>query len=298
MRRLASCAADERAGETHSDDYYRRAATEEYLADLAEDGLYNAEKHSNMVTKAWQYIKEAFIDMLRKAGFNMELSDDELRYVLWKSHNNLREGVEKVAKDAVLKDRAGIKDYVEDGEPVKSVAEGYEPTARSTEQRTENGEFFRDPWRTVDDINRELRELYRRIGAEGYDAVRDDIVRLRAERDAILNGGTRNEEGGMGAAAESGGAGGAVPPSGGEPPVEPPTPTPEPQPESLPPTGYDRPRTAIEQAQAVAMKVVSDTKASLEECNSARRELDDSLKSLHKAMRLQKEYDKEQARQW
>ena len=88
-----------------------------------------------------------------------------------------------------------------------------------------NGEE-NSPSRTVDDINRELREVYRRIGAEGYDAVRDDIVRLRAERDAIHNGGTRKEEGGTGAAAESGGAGGGVPPSGGEPP----TPTPEPQP--------------------------------------------------------------------
>ena len=627
-------AADEREGVEHSDDYYRRAATEEYLAELSEDGLYNAEKHSSLAVKAWQYIKESFINMLRRAGFSMELTDDELRYTLWKSHENLRQTAVEMAKDAVLKDKAGIKEYVEDGEPVKSVAEGYEPVARSTDgqstdgvigegdvrynnkksqpnelqkaglnhlssqtadvaklgQKTEfaknglkkvltkykgvkkpkgfltdlsielgldldnrgshygdfvdangnvfsirvanhnadasnykehgnpeinnigiviksrrkkntfkpdkdvkaqeyvylkediakadgdvlsqiaeslaelfetgeytdktglakvnvspeiqtitknfknwfgdwenepenaskvvdedgrpkvvlhgtpnnvfhvfdpeksgsstdagwlgkgfyffgnapdyarqyagrngrvlevyldiknpyyandedmnrlaeandpklseqfrqeledegydgvyyngdlneewvafhpeqiksatenNGDFsrenpdirFRDPSRTVDDINRELREVYRRIGAEGYDAVRDDIVRLRAERDAIHNGGTRKEEGGTGAAAESGGAGGGVPPSGGEPP----TPTPEPQPEPLPPTGYDRPRTAIEQAQAVAMKVVSDTKASLEERNSARRELDASLKSLHKAMRL------------
>ena len=49
-----------------------------------------------------------------------------------------------------------------------------------------------------------------------------------------------------------------MPPGGGEPPVEPPSPTPEPAPEPsepLPATDYDRPRTAIEQAQAAAMEI-------------------------------------------
>ena len=38
--------------------------------------------------------------------------------------------------------------------------------------------------------------------------------------------------------------------------------------------------------------MVNDTKASLEQRNAARRELDASLKNIHKAMRLQKDYDR------
>ena len=48
----------------------------------------------------------------------------------------------------------------------------------------------------------------------------------------------------------------------------------------------------IEQAQAAAMKVIADTKASLEQRNAARGELGRTLRDIHKAMRLQKEYDR------
>ncbi len=117
-------AADEKEGLAHSDDYYRRAATEEYIADLAEDGLYNAEKHGSYAMRAWEYIKEKFLELIRGKGFSMDIGDDELRYTLWKSHQNLRQGAVEMAKDAVLRDKAGIKNYVEDGEPVRTVAEG------------------------------------------------------------------------------------------------------------------------------------------------------------------------------
>lgn len=63
-----------------------REATEEYLAALAERGFDSVEERT-----LWQKIKDAFIDMLRKAGVHLgfDLTDNELRYVLWKSYQNL-----------------------------------------------------------------------------------------------------------------------------------------------------------------------------------------------------------------
>ena len=68
-----------------------RTATEEYLAGLAEDTDFE-----NAVNKGWwSRIKSYFLDMLRKIGLSdyagPSLSDNELRYILWRSYENLAE---------------------------------------------------------------------------------------------------------------------------------------------------------------------------------------------------------------
>ena len=67
----------------------RRVATEEYLAGLAEDTDFeNAKAYNGW----WQKIKRAFLDMLSKIGFkNLDtvLTDNELRYILWRSYENM-----------------------------------------------------------------------------------------------------------------------------------------------------------------------------------------------------------------
>ena len=69
---------------------YRKAATEEYLASLAEDTNFE-----NINASWWQKIKELFLRMLHKIGFEdfsgVTLSDNELRYILWRSYENLAE---------------------------------------------------------------------------------------------------------------------------------------------------------------------------------------------------------------
>ena len=66
-----------------------RTATEEYLASLAEET--NFEAIENVNSGWWDKIKGFFIDMLAKAGVKLDftLSDAELRYVLWRSYQNL-----------------------------------------------------------------------------------------------------------------------------------------------------------------------------------------------------------------
>ena len=69
-----------------------RVATEEYLASLAEDTDFENIPHG-----FWQKIKRMFLAMLHAIGFDgfddmgVTLSDNELRYILWRSYENLKE---------------------------------------------------------------------------------------------------------------------------------------------------------------------------------------------------------------
>lgn len=83
-----------------------RTATEEYLASLAEETDFE-----NAKTKGWlQKIKGFFKKMLdatigRKT--NIEIRDDELRYILWRSYENLKgrdQGIGGHARDVVKRD--------------------------------------------------------------------------------------------------------------------------------------------------------------------------------------------------
>lgn len=67
-----------------------RKATEEYLASLAEDTEFE-----NINANWWRQIKDFFLNMLHKIGFEdfrgVTLTDNELRYILWRSYENLKE---------------------------------------------------------------------------------------------------------------------------------------------------------------------------------------------------------------
>ncbi len=69
-----------------------RKATEEYLAGLAERTNFENARKSGW----WQRIKQLFSEMLDKLGFSdfrgITLTDNELRYILWRSYENLKEG--------------------------------------------------------------------------------------------------------------------------------------------------------------------------------------------------------------
>lgn len=69
-----------------------RKATEEYLARLAEHINFEEARKNGW----WQRIKQFFFEMLDKLGFSdfrgVTLTDNELRYILWRSYENLKEG--------------------------------------------------------------------------------------------------------------------------------------------------------------------------------------------------------------
>lgn len=92
----------------------RRVATEEYMASLAEDVDFERIGQS----KWWQKVMDAFKKLLDKAGLieavnYCTLSDNELRYILWRSHENLvhgtaHEGVLNMADDVVMRGELGV----------------------------------------------------------------------------------------------------------------------------------------------------------------------------------------------
>ena len=102
-----------------------REATEEYLAELAERGFDNKTERS-----LWEKIKDAFLDMLRKAGISLDfkLSDNDLRYILWRSYKNLEQGnLMDVAEDTVMRNDLGIGDFSVRFREAKTEVENEEP---------------------------------------------------------------------------------------------------------------------------------------------------------------------------
>ena len=67
-------------------DWDFHTATEEYLASLAENTNFERVNPS-----VWSNIKSFFMKMLAKVGITLDepLGDNELRYILWRSHQNL-----------------------------------------------------------------------------------------------------------------------------------------------------------------------------------------------------------------
>ena len=118
-----------------------RVATEEYLASLAERTDFE-----HIPETFWQKIKSLFLDMLHAIGFEnfaskgVTLSDNELRYILWRSFEGLKEPgryrsilgeAEDVAKQAELK----VGNYGERG-----AAAQQRPTEPSTTEQQEERE--------------------------------------------------------------------------------------------------------------------------------------------------------------
>ena len=95
----------------------RRIATEEYMAGLAEDGSFK-----NVKARWWQKLKGLFMDFLRSCGFsgNRKISDNELRYVLWMSYENLRQpgrfkGILGTAARVAKEHELGVGEFAEEG---------------------------------------------------------------------------------------------------------------------------------------------------------------------------------------
>lgn len=90
----------------------RRVATEEYLAGLAEKTDF-----SDRLTGWFTKVKRYFVDMLRKIGFKYlspgSIGDNELRYILWRSYENLANpgryrAFEWEAEDVAMKYSLGV----------------------------------------------------------------------------------------------------------------------------------------------------------------------------------------------
>lgn len=83
--------------------YNSRIATEEYMARMAENGVD---------VSVWQRIKQAFNSLMRRMGINIKISDNELRYILWRSRQNLDKNKPlDLSKDVAMQYQMGVGNY-------------------------------------------------------------------------------------------------------------------------------------------------------------------------------------------
>ena len=88
--------------------YDSRVATEEYMARMAENGVD---------VSAWERIKQAFKNLLRRIGINIQINDNELKYILWRSAHNLDKNRPiDLAIDVAMQYNMGVGNYFREGE--------------------------------------------------------------------------------------------------------------------------------------------------------------------------------------
>ena len=172
-----------------------RTATEEYLASLAESS--NFEHHD--LESWWSKIKNLFIDMLSLIGFDdfrdksdVVLTDNELRYILWRSYQNLVEpghgaNFAQTIRDTAMQYNLKVGEYAESGITAEHVAES-DLFSDSTEEDVEL-------YRPGDFTPRDkviARDVYNRICSTGSyqfrEAVQDSMLGLKALYEAVLPG--------------------------------------------------------------------------------------------------------------
>lgn len=117
-----------------------RLATEEYIAELAEQGFKDLEARD-----LWHVIRNAFYNLLSrvKLALGWNISDRELRYMLWRTYQMKKgEGLMGQAKDIAMQEKLGVGNYEEarfrQGEiaPVK-VAATYDALIQKSSYQTQ-----------------------------------------------------------------------------------------------------------------------------------------------------------------
>ena len=118
-----------------------RLATEEYIAELAEQGFKDLEARD-----LWNVVRNAFYNILSrvKLALGWDISDRELRYMLWRTYQMKKgEGLMGQAKDIAMQEKLGVGNYEEarfrQGEsaaPVK-VAATYDALIKKSSYQTQ-----------------------------------------------------------------------------------------------------------------------------------------------------------------
>ena len=118
-----------------------RLATEEYIAELAEQGFKDLEARD-----LWNVVRNAFYNLLSrvKLALGWDISDRELRYMLWRTYQMKKgEGLMGQAKDIAMQEKLGVGNYEEarfrQGEaaaPVK-VAATYDALIKKSSYQTQ-----------------------------------------------------------------------------------------------------------------------------------------------------------------
>lgn len=165
-----------------------RKATEEYLASLAEQTEFE-----NINASWWRQIKDFFLNMLHKIGFDdfrgVTLTDNELRYILWRSYENLAEpgryrSILGEAADVAKQYELGVGNYSDTNRNPNFAADS-------------NDELYRDgsPKMHERELARDRYERRVKTGMfQSQEALQDSMLGLKEAMQAILGQGTNIED--------------------------------------------------------------------------------------------------------
>lgn len=163
-------------------------ATEEYLASLAEDTEFE-----NINASWWRQIKDFFLNMLHKIGFEdfrgVTLSDNELRYILWRSYENLAEpgryrSILGEASDVAKQYELKVGNYAVADPHRQTVAENDDALYRDGDPERHERELARDRYE-------------RRVKSgmfQSQEALQDSMLGLKEAMTAILGKETNIED--------------------------------------------------------------------------------------------------------
>lgn len=163
-------------------------ATEEYLASLAEDTEFE-----NTNASWWHQIKNFFLNMLHKIGFEdfrgVTLTDNELRYILWRSYENLAEpgryrSILGEATDMSKQYELKVGNYAEISASQSVVAETDDNLYRDGDPEIHEKALARDRY------ERRVRSgMY-----QSQEALQDSMLGLKEAMTAILGKNTQMED--------------------------------------------------------------------------------------------------------
>lgn len=163
-------------------------ATEEYLASLAEDTEFE-----NINASWWRQIKDFFLNILHKIGFEdfrgVTLSDNELRYILWRSYENLAEpgryrSILGEASDVAKQYELKVGNYAVADPHRQTVAENDDALYRDGDPERHERELARDRYE-------------RRVKSgmfQSQEALQDSMLGLKEAMTAILGKRTNVED--------------------------------------------------------------------------------------------------------
>lgn len=163
-------------------------ATEEYLASLAEDTEFE-----NINASWWRQIKDFFLNMLHKIGFEdfrgVTLSDNELRYILWRSYENLAEpgryrSILGEASDVAKQYELKVGNYAVSDPHHQTVAENDDALYRTGDPKIHERKLARDRYE-------------RRVKSgmfQSQEALQDSMLGLKEAMTAILGKETNIED--------------------------------------------------------------------------------------------------------
>ena len=163
-------------------------ATEEYLAMLAENTEFE-----NTNASWWRQIKDFFLNMLHKIGFEdfrgVTLTDNELRYILWRSYENLAEpgryrSILGEAADVAKQYELGVGNFAITDPNLNTAAESDDDLYRDGDPEMHERELARDRYE-----RRVKRGMF-----QSQEALQDSMLGLKEAMQAILGQKTNIED--------------------------------------------------------------------------------------------------------